>query len=438
VDPAGQPVVVPIDTAKPLPCIEVEPKNLNFPFVPPGAKELKSVKVSNCGAVPLHLTGWQLAPSTPVFLVALAGGAAACKDFPKTPCVLAAGEWLDLGVTFTPDDSPLAHKAVLAVAYDGGPPVAAQLTGTTLQAPCPKPVVSVKEGEEVVPQTTLHLVGDKSVDAQGKPVKMYKWTFKQPPGANQSLAPNGNFPNPALTANVAGEYEFCLEVWDAAYLKSCQPACVQVLVVPNNALHVELLWDTPADPDQADTGPMAGADMDLHFAHEMASGSDQDCDGKADPWFNNLFDCFWFNSSVNWGSTDPAVQDDPTLELDDTDGAGPENLNLAEPEDMAYAVGVNYANDHGFGPSYATVRVFLYGSVTFELAKVKMNPLDMWYVGKIDWTNQSVTACYQSGDACSGKGKLWQAKGDLCITPCYVGLTFTSGTPIPIACQKKP
>ena len=41
-----------------------------------------------------------------------------------------------------------------------------------------------------------------------------------------------------------------------------------------------------------------------------------------------LFDCFWFNAHPNWGSFDPSVDDDPGLDRDDTDGAGPENLFL--------------------------------------------------------------------------------------------------------------
>ena len=169
-------------------------------------------------------------------------------------------------------------------------------------------------------------------------IDKYKWTVKQPPGSNQPLLPNAKFPNPTLLANAAGEYTFCLEVVDANGTKSCQQTCKTVLVVPNNAVHVELLWDTPADPDQTDTGPMAGADLDLHFSHELAFGPDIDCDGAGDPWFSNPFDCFWYNANPNqWGSMSPAKKDDPHLDLDDTDGAGPENLNLEEPEGTAVA-----------------------------------------------------------------------------------------------------
>ncbi|MBP48189.1 MAG: hypothetical protein CMH53_09660, partial [Myxococcales bacterium] len=321
---------------------------------------------------------------------------------------------------------------------------------------CPTAKVVVQEGEEVIPQTTLHLKGDQSQPTGGGSINKYKWTAKQPGGSNQVFVPSSSFPNPTFTANAAGEYEFCLEVWDNSDQKSCVPACVTVLVLPEEAIHVELLWKTPADPDETDTGPAAGADMDLHFAHPLASSFDIDCDGKLDPWFSNPYDTFWFNPNPNWGSINPNVNDDPSLDLDDTDGAGPENLNLDEPEGKVgapkfYHVGVHYWNDHGFGTSYATVNVYIMGVLALQLDKVEMDVLDMWYVGKINWPNsmsaKGITVdpfqiCYQTGDPCdkANPGKRWVPKGDWCITPCYVNPAFTatqSGASAS-SCKKKP
>jgi hypothetical protein len=95
----------------------------------------------------------------------------------------------------------------------------------------------------------------------------------------QPFVPNASFPNPSMTVNAAGTYVFCLEVWDNNDQKSCEPACVEILVIPDNAIHIELLWSTPGDPDNTDGGPAAGADMDLHLAHPKATGPDIDCDG---------------------------------------------------------------------------------------------------------------------------------------------------------------
>ena len=163
------------------------------------------------------------------------------------------------------------------------------------------------------------------------------------------------------------------------------------MVIPDEAIHVELLWDTPNDSDQTNEGPQAGADLDLHFVHQYAGGPDLDGNGVADGWFDDPFDCFWHNPKPKWGSFDPAVNDDPGLDRDDTDGAGPENMNLDIPENnVTYRVGVHYWEDHGFGASYATVRIYLYGDLVYEMEDVKLLNRDMWEVATIDWPSGNV------------------------------------------------
>jgi hypothetical protein len=211
--------------------------------------------------------------------------------------------------------------------------------------------------------------------------------------------PSATHPNPTFEVNVVGVYTFRLTTYDENDTPSMFPAEQQVLVIPPQAIHVELTWSTPSDPDESDEGPEAGSDLDLHFAHPLASepqayldfeGNDLDGDGAQDPWFNQPWDCFWFNHHPDWGSFDPAVHDDPGLDLDDTDGAGPEMLNLNIPENEAYRVGVHYWDAHGFGLSYATVRVFIYGTLVFEAADVDMAEHDMWEVCRIEWPSGNV------------------------------------------------
>ena len=145
--------------------------------------------------------------------------------------------------------------------------------------------------------------------------------------------------------------------------------------------------------DQTDEGPQAGTDLDLHFIHPFAGGPDLDGDGKSDGWFDSDFDCFWHNPDPKWNSFDPAIDDDPGLDRDDTDGAGPENMNLNIPENgKTYKVGVHYWKDHGFGESYATVRIYIYADLVFEMQDVKMVDRDMWEVATIDWPSGNVKA----------------------------------------------
>jgi hypothetical protein len=453
-----------------LPCMKLEPTGkLNFGGIKLGEPTEREVKINNCGGVDLiveKINFGDLTNSDEYSLDYKVTAAKYADVDPKKgptkdkPLVIKVNGNAPFTVIYTPsDESPIdqatnepkpdiAEVVVHSNAFSAKNTVICE--GIGVKKTCPTAKIIVKEGEEVIPQTMLHLKGDQSKATGGGTIKSYKWKVKQPAGSNQVFVPGPTFPNPTFTANAAGEYEFCLEVTDQNDKKSCAPACVTVLVLPEEAIHVELLWKTPADPDETDTGPAAGADMDLHFAHPLASGPDIDCDKKPDPWFSNPFDTFWFNPNPNWGSANPQVNDDPSLDLDDTDGAGPENLNLDDPEGkvgkpVQYAVGVHYWNDHGFQTSYATVNIYIMGVLALQISKVKMNVLDMWYVGKINWPNtmsQGVLdpfqICYQNGDPCSG-GKRWLPKGEYCITPCYVNPAFTatqSGAN-PTLCKKK-
>ena len=283
------------------------------------------------------------------------------------------------------------------------------------------------EGELLIPQTVCHLTCAKSYSPCGKKITKFHWS-----GAGVVFVPNADVPAPTATLNAAGEIQICLEVWDEDGVKSCAPKCQSLLVIPTNALHVDLLWHTPADKDETDSGPGAGAALDLHFANQLASTLDIDCDGVPDPWFDNPNDVNWFNSTPEWGK--PGFADDnATLDLDDTDGAGPENLNLKAPEGsvaqpVAYSLGVNYWTDHGYGPSFATVAIWVSGAKAAAFADQKLDPCDMWYVGKINWPNKLsggtlpvIDVCHQTGLAClMGKNAMWQPAGDPCITPKYV------------------
>jgi hypothetical protein len=270
------------------------------------------------------------------------------------------------------------------------------LTGSGWTAVCPVAVILCAEEQEVIPQTVLHLSGNQSYADNG-PITQFQWSVEQPSGSQSNFVPSSSFPNPTFAVNVAGTYVFQLDVFDQQGMKSCIPARHEVLVIPDQAIHMELLWHTPADPDETDEGPEAGSDLDLHFLHPFASGPDLDGDGTPDGWFDTLFDCFWFNNQPDWGSSDPQIHDNPSLDRDDTDGVGPEIINLGIPEPgKTYRLGVHYWNDHGYGPSYATIRVYVYASLVFEATDVMLVRKDMWEVCTIDWPSGTVTAVTNS------------------------------------------
>lgn len=461
----GLPVLVTANSK--VPCISVKPgPTVNFGAVELAKVSTQTLTVANCGTEKLTITSFAIKAGGSSAYALNWGGVKAFKGDAKTgpteaaPMALDPNGQFELQASYTPAalsvEDPATQSKVPDVAsvevVSNASPVQLKFTGVCVVKNCPEAKIFVQEGEQVIPQTVLHLKGDGSIAPGGGSITKYEWKIKaQPPGSQQTFVPNNKTPNPTFQTNVAGEYEFWLDVWDDSNppVKSCNPAVQKVIAVPSQALHVELLWKTPADPDETDKGQGVGADLDLHFAHPLAQGPDQDCDGTPDPWFSTPFDAFWFNATPKWGSA-ATEDDDARLDLDDTDGAGPENVNLNAPQGVAespvqYAVGVHYWNDFGFGKSFATVRIYVLGKQVVELANQELKPVDMWYVGRIHWPNKEVgfeapvlQQCYQSGSACAAKknpadpkgGAMWQAQGAPCITPCYLSPLANSSSAV--------
>ena len=400
------------------PCISVNPQQVAFGVVALGSNGSRPLEISACGEAPLSLTGLHFSDDlSGIFTLE---GALPTVD---APVLVPIGDSVTFQVVYTPtelslDDlngAAIPDAATLIIENDSllGD-VEVPVSGICQKDACPHAVIQVAEGSEVVPQTVLHLYGDQSYAATGSITK-WEWSVEQPQGSQFTFIPSSSFPNPTFEANVAGLYRFYLTVWDENGVPSCQQSMAEVAVISDCNIHVELLWHNPEDPDETDEGPEAGADVDLHFIHPWAGGPDVDGDGHPDGWFDQPFDCFWFNAHPEWGSFDPSVNDDPDLDRDDTDGAGPENINLCgTPEEALYRIGVHYWNDHGYGPAYVTVRVYIFSQLVFEISDVKLVACDMWEVATVEWP--------------SGKVKLvTEINGDQYkITPAYTNPFFMS------------
>ena len=64
------------------------------------------------------------------------------------------------------------------------------------------------------------------------------------------------------------------------------------------------------------------------------------------------------------------------------------------PENFVYRVGVNYWDSHGYGPTYASVRVFIYSLLVFETGYVELHADDMWEVCAIEWSSGIVAPVF--------------------------------------------
>ena len=117
----------------------------------------------------------------------------------------------------------------------------------------------------------------------------------------------------------------------------------------------------------------ARTDFDLHLVRSEGA------------LFNPLDDCYWASKNPSWGAPDDGL-DDPFLDRDDTNGFGPETINLAEPAESRYDVYVQYF-DYDVPTSPVTtvsVGIALNGTAPVTYERQMDDCGLMWHVGRIE------------------------------------------------------
>jgi hypothetical protein len=306
------------------------------------------------------------------------------RDSEIAPEMLAPGQSASIRVWFQPDDYLPQHAELIFATND---PDQALFTVdlTAPSSPCPLQAsasASVLEADdyqttlETVPLNTVIFDASASGFVEGSN-RQLEWTIvSRPPGSTQRLLPNSRDASPRLFLDVAGTYEVQLRVGDDSDQQRCeQRALVTINAVPDKDIHIQLVWDTPEDPDQTDR---FGTDIDLHYLHP---------NGR---WDEGPWDIYWRNPGENWGMQ--SSSDDPHIDIDDTDGAGPEHISHSGLENVNYRVGAYYYSDATLGSSNATVRIYVRGELEFEMAGRRMPRIGaFWKVALIHGRTLAVT-----------------------------------------------
>lgn len=377
------------------PCLASSPPAVLFGKRPVGVEATRPVSLESCGSGEVTLTSLALTPdSSPAFSVTTGDGAG-------LPLTLPVNGSLPLVVRYTPlvvapltrDGETVHDVATLVVESDSlAGPVQVPISGEGAPADCPIAVAEVDGDTLVLPQTAVQLRGDDSWAPSGS-IGAWQWVVEQQPeGAAVVPSPAATVANPIVTLDVVGTYRFRLSVWNHEGTPGCWAAPVEVEVVPEKGLHIELVWSTPSDADPSDVGKGAGTDLDLHLVHPLgyAFGEDATGDGLGDGWFEFPYDCYWANALPDWGSPHELAHDDPSLDRDDADGAGPEIVTLPTPQGSAlYRVGVHVYDDWGYGPSEATVRIRMDGTLRWE-GSATLGADDLWDAALVDWSHRTV------------------------------------------------
>jgi uncharacterized repeat protein (TIGR01451 family) len=139
-------------------------------------------------------------------------------------------------------------------------------------------------------------------------------------------------------------------------------ASVAILIY---GIRIELTWD-------------AETDLDSHF---IRPGGEM---------WDMLDDCHWRNENPDWGLPG-VVEDNPVLSGDIRGGYGPENIHLKQPyEEGVYQYKVHCWDDYGYGPSTATVIIWINNVQVAEYSK-ELSYDEVWDCASIEWPSGVVT-----------------------------------------------
>lgn len=391
-DDPGQPtgIALRMQAGGAWPCLAVRPKSLDFGGQLLGEAATRTLEVVSCGAVALRLASVEVAAGAGRFEVVSGHGSRS----------LAPGEGLDVAVRYRPaavspgwpEAAPVWDEGVLRLVGDTFEAAHdVDLRGFGVSEACPQAVITRLDGDgPVAAGATVRLSAAASVGVDG-PVVRWAWQVEGPFSQVSPFSPAADAQEVSYRASVAGDYRFTLTVWDGAERPSCAPAEEVVVAEAGPGLRVEVMWATPNDPDPFDEGVGRGADLDLHLLHPFAVGADLDGDGAGDGFFDLPYDAFFANPEPAWdaGLGTPHAA---WLVEDDIDGTGPEVIVVEQvPGDASYRVGVHAWDDHGFGASWAVVRVLVDGAAVWTSEATALLRDDLWEVARVAWPGPVVT-----------------------------------------------
>lgn len=354
-----------------LPDIEVEPLDVIFDVIGRADVGRESIRVRNVGIRDLVIDEI-VPPEDPAFRVV--------TGIPSSSPIT-AGSAADIIVSFRPGDTE-PHTSTLTIKSNDPDEPEVTVTLTAQAVECPTAVAVRVDAGDIEPFDTVRLDGrDSFAGAPGTfippPPDGYEWQLVQRPVGSTAVLSSLRNNITELPVDLAGFYQVQLNVFavdaarpDGGFIRSCAPSTVDIDVVPEDDLHIQLVWDHP------------DADFDLHLLRDT---------GRA---FTHDGDCYFSNRVPEQTSTTPSwsinPDENPRLDVDDNRGYGPENINLKHPAPGSrWTVLVHYWNKQtsAAATATATVRLFAYGRQAIELTQNFEDDQQMWRAVEIVWAN---------------------------------------------------
>lgn len=334
---------------------------------------------------------------------------------------IGGGETVPLQVRFTPDvdgnyqgrfriHSNDIDEEIIDVALSG------------VAVPPPVCVIKVKSvnGVEVtdgsVPEiepldNVILSIEDSEPSTPGGSIVRHEWAIgRRPAGSGVVLTDElgettgFSFDNgDNLGVDLAGEYTVRAVVFDDLDVSSVNECELTFEAIPKDNFLVQLTWDTSTN------------DMDLHVTRQDPGGQycidsisgtigsgaffSEECGSDLDCNFATCND----GQRPEWDGVAGQTEGDPSLDVDDLTGFGPENTNVDVMSPGLYLVGVNGYSTQSANPvSGCTVRLFVFGRLAGEFF-VEVQDDDWFEIALVEWpANENDPVCIEDltdGDA---------------------------------------
>jgi hypothetical protein len=368
----------------------------DFGSVGVGATAFCDLTINNLGACELLIDDIGFAPGTPSVF-------GPQSNF-VVPQAIPGGTGVSLRLYARPTNTQLATGTLYIGAHDSSDPRPSPCTpgegGTCVTVPLsvqgadvPTCVARVSRingtpnddpAPAIEPLDDVEFSADQSVAARaGGSIQQWEWTILDKPAessvrltspaARETRVQFSSATGNVSGIDVAGTFTLGLVVTDDLGGRSTQ-CSVTINSVPRSGLHVQLTWDAPVN------------DIDLHLARNGTDWCSAD-------------DCYFAGRNRNWGGGNA----NPSLDIDDLSGFGPENIRIESPANGDYTVGVGMYSHSA--DSTVTVKIFIGGQLEYEGFQL-MSRGDTWVPARVE-VRAGVSTIVELNDTSRQPGSCW-------------------------------